>query len=166
MRQMPLCVRSAAAHRRSIDRSAAIQQAGTWMYMTWRLACDGALVYSAIADRSAAATIGAIRWRSLAAVRRAMAALCEVYGSDAVWDARLTSVLILFFLYLGHMALLRAFDDPTRGARAAAILALAGFVNVPSSSSRSTGGTPCTSPPASCAWAAPRSIPPCCCRSC
>jgi heme exporter protein C len=54
-----------------------------------------------------------------------------MWGAWWVWDARLTSVLILFFLYLGHMALLRAFDDPTRGARAAAILALAGFVNVP-----------------------------------
>ena len=39
--------------------------------------------------------------------------------------------LVLFFLYLGHIALFRAFDDPTRGARAAAILALVGFVNVP-----------------------------------
>jgi heme exporter protein C len=43
----------------------------------------------------------------------------------------MTSVLVLFFLYLGYMALLNAFDDPTRGRRAAAILALVGFVNVP-----------------------------------
>ena len=48
-----------------------------------------------------------------------------------VWDARLTSVLILLFLYLGHMALFDAFDDTTKGARAAAILALVGVVNVP-----------------------------------
>jgi len=54
-----------------------------------------------------------------------------MWGTWWAWDARLTSVLILFFLYLGHMALLNAFDDATRGARAAAILALAGFVNVP-----------------------------------
>jgi heme exporter protein C len=54
-----------------------------------------------------------------------------MWGAWWVWDARLTSVLILFFLYLGHMALARAFDDPARGARSAAILALAGFVNVP-----------------------------------
>jgi heme exporter protein C len=40
-------------------------------------------------------------------------------------------VLVLFFLYLGHIALSHGFDDPTRGARAAAILALVGFVNVP-----------------------------------
>jgi heme exporter protein C len=48
-----------------------------------------------------------------------------------VWDARLTSVLILFFLYLGYMALQSAFDDPARGAKAAAIMAIVGFVNVP-----------------------------------
>ena len=54
-----------------------------------------------------------------------------MWGTWWVWDARLTSVLILFFLYLGHMALMNAFDDPTRGRRAAAVLALVGFVNVP-----------------------------------
>jgi heme exporter protein C len=48
-----------------------------------------------------------------------------------VWDARLTSVLVLFFLYLGYIALSTAFDDPARGSRAASILALVGFVNVP-----------------------------------
>ncbi|MHB1216897.1 MAG: heme ABC transporter permease [Alphaproteobacteria bacterium] len=54
-----------------------------------------------------------------------------MWGAWWVWDARLTSVLILFFLYLGHMALMNAFDDPARGQRAAAILALVGVVNLP-----------------------------------
>ena len=54
-----------------------------------------------------------------------------MWGTWWVWDARLTSVLVLFFLYLGFMALKDAFDDPSRGERAAAILALVGFVNVP-----------------------------------
>ena len=54
-----------------------------------------------------------------------------MWGTWWVWDARLTSVLILFFLYLGYMALQSAFDDPARGSRAAAIMALVGFVNVP-----------------------------------
>jgi heme exporter protein C len=54
-----------------------------------------------------------------------------MWGTWWVWDARLTSVLILFFLYLGYMALNSAFDDPSRGERSAAILALIGFVNVP-----------------------------------
>jgi heme exporter protein C len=53
------------------------------------------------------------------------------WGTYWVWDARLTSVLVLFFLYLGYMALWEAFDDPNRAARAAAILALVGFVNIP-----------------------------------
>ncbi|HKF60173.1 MAG TPA: heme ABC transporter permease [Dongiaceae bacterium] len=54
-----------------------------------------------------------------------------MWGTYWVWDARLTSMLILFFLYLGHMALLNAFDDQSRGNRAAAILAIIGFINVP-----------------------------------
>jgi len=54
-----------------------------------------------------------------------------MWGTWWVWDARLTSVLVLFFLYLGHMAIANAFEDPARGRRAAAILALVGFVNVP-----------------------------------
>lgn len=54
-----------------------------------------------------------------------------MWGAWWVWDARLTSVLLLFFLYLGHIALSRAFDDPQRGARSAAVLALIGVVNLP-----------------------------------
>ena len=54
-----------------------------------------------------------------------------MWGTWWVWDARLTSVLVLFFLYLGYIALNDAFDDPTRGARASAVLALVGFINVP-----------------------------------
>lgn len=54
-----------------------------------------------------------------------------MWGTWWVWDARLTSVLILFFLYLGYMALANAFDDPARGSKASAILALVGVVNVP-----------------------------------
>jgi len=54
-----------------------------------------------------------------------------MWGTWWVWDARLTSVLVLFFLYLGYMALANAFEDPQRGQRAASILALVGFINVP-----------------------------------
>jgi heme exporter protein C len=54
-----------------------------------------------------------------------------MWGAWWVWDARMTSVLVLFFLYLGHIALVRAFDDPQRGYRAGAILALVGVVNLP-----------------------------------
>ncbi|TDQ83139.1 heme exporter protein C [Dongia mobilis] len=54
-----------------------------------------------------------------------------MWGTYWVWDARLTSFLLLFFLYLGHMALLDAFDDRNRGRRSAAVLALVGLVNLP-----------------------------------
>src|SRR6266702_2178415 len=54
-----------------------------------------------------------------------------MWGTYWVWDARLTSMLLLFFLYLGHMALARAYDDSDRGDRAAAILALVGVINLP-----------------------------------
>ncbi|HWL72201.1 MAG TPA: heme ABC transporter permease [Geminicoccus sp.] len=54
-----------------------------------------------------------------------------MWGTWWVWDARLTSVLILFFLYLGYIALYDAFEDASRGARAASILALVGLVNIP-----------------------------------
>jgi heme exporter protein C len=54
-----------------------------------------------------------------------------MWGTWWVWDARVTSMLVLFFLYLGYIALHGAYDDPTKGARAAAILALVGIVNIP-----------------------------------
>ena len=54
-----------------------------------------------------------------------------MWGTWWVWDARLTSVLVLFFLYLGYIALVNAFDDRSRGARAGSLLALVGVVNLP-----------------------------------
>ncbi|MGE5115802.1 MAG: heme ABC transporter permease [Betaproteobacteria bacterium] len=54
-----------------------------------------------------------------------------MWGTWWVWDARLTSELILFFLYLGFMALQAAIDDPRRADKAGAVLALVGVVNVP-----------------------------------
>jgi heme exporter protein C len=54
-----------------------------------------------------------------------------MWGTYWVWDARLTSELILLFIYLGYMALADAFEDPERGDKAAAILAVVGSVNLP-----------------------------------
>ncbi len=54
-----------------------------------------------------------------------------MWGTWWIWDARLTSMLILLFLYAGYMALSNAFDEPGRGNRPAAILALVGVVNLP-----------------------------------
>lgn len=54
-----------------------------------------------------------------------------MWGAWWVWDARLTSVLILFFLYLGYQALVDAFDDEQKGINAGAFLLLIGIVNIP-----------------------------------
>jgi heme exporter protein C len=54
-----------------------------------------------------------------------------MWGAWWVWDARLTSELILFFLYIGMMALQAAIDDPRRSDRAGALLNLVGVINVP-----------------------------------
>jgi len=97
----------------------------------------------------AAARAGALIWRhplaEIAAQQTAplgagFTAICLItgslwgapmWGTWWVWDARLTSVLVLFFLYLGYIALVHAFDDPVRGIRAASVLALVGWINVP-----------------------------------
>jgi len=54
-----------------------------------------------------------------------------MWGAWWVWDARLTSVLILFFMYIGYIALADAYAAQERGKKICAILALAGFVNIP-----------------------------------
>jgi heme exporter protein C len=54
-----------------------------------------------------------------------------MWGAWWVWDARLTSFLILFIMYLGLIALWRAFDDPSRAGRVTAVLILVGAVNIP-----------------------------------
>jgi len=54
-----------------------------------------------------------------------------MWGTWWVWDARLTSVLVLFLFYVGYMALRSAIDDEVRGARAAAVLGLVGLINLP-----------------------------------
>lgn len=53
------------------------------------------------------------------------------WGAWWVWDARLTSVLILFFLYIGYSVLINSFDDPEKAEKAASYFNLIGFINVP-----------------------------------
>jgi heme exporter protein C len=107
-----------------------------WMalfaYTVMALASGSFLIWKhPLADLSAqaAAPIGA-GFTAIALVTGALWGQ-PMWGTWWVWDARLTSVLILFFLYLGYMALVNGFDDPERGSRMGAILALVGFVNVP-----------------------------------
>ena len=54
-----------------------------------------------------------------------------MWGTYWVWDGRLTSMLVLFLMYLGVIALWRTMDDPSRAARAAAVLTLVGAINIP-----------------------------------
>ena len=107
-----------------------------WMamgcYTSMALASAAALIWKhPLADLAAQETapIGAC----FTAIALATGALWgqPMWGTWWVWDARLTSVLVLLLLYLGYIALVNAFDDPQRGARAGAILALVGWVNVP-----------------------------------
>lgn len=77
----------------------------------------------------AAAPIGAIF--TLAALITGSLWGQPMWGTWWVWDARLTSVLVLFFIYLGYMAIWRAISAPEIAARAAAILAIVGVINVP-----------------------------------
>src|SRR5215510_3968340 len=115
------------------------------MYVHVPAAWLALLVYTFIAAASAVALIWRHPLADIAALAASPIGACftfialatgslwgkPMWGTWWVWDARLTSVLILFFFYLGHMALAQAFDDPQRGRRAAAILAIAGFINVP-----------------------------------
>lgn len=78
--------------------------------------------------------------KAVAPVGAGFTALCLVtgslwgepmWGTWWVWDARLTSVLVLLFLYLGYLALIGSFDDVDRGLRVGAVLVLVGTVNLP-----------------------------------
>ena len=54
-----------------------------------------------------------------------------MWGTYWVWDARLTSVLVLFLVYLGLIALWQTIEDPSKAARAVSVMTLVGFVNIP-----------------------------------
>jgi heme exporter protein C len=97
----------------------------------------------------ALSAIGTLVWRhpladvsqkAAAPLGAAFTALCLVtgslwgkpmWGTWWVWDARLTSVLVLFLMYCGVMALWNAIEDPARAGRSVAILTLVGFINIP-----------------------------------
>ena len=103
-----------------------------FIYMVVAAGSAGFLVWKhPLADvaAQAAAPIGAV-FTAIALVTGAIWGQ-PTWGTWWVWDARLTSVLVLLFLYLGYIALVNAFDDPERGARAGAILAVVGVINIP-----------------------------------
>jgi heme exporter protein C len=96
-----------------------------------------------------AAALGSLVWRhpladvaakSAAPIGAAFTLMCLItgalwgrpmWGAYWVWDARLTSVLILLLMYLGVIALWRTMDDPSRAARITAVLTLVGAINIP-----------------------------------
>jgi len=115
------------------------------MYVHVPAAWVGMMLYVAMA---VAAGVGLVARHALADVFCVAAApvgavlvgLCLVtgslwgkptWGAWWVWDARLTSVLVLFLLYCGYIALRHSFDDDGRGGKAGAILLLVGAVNIP-----------------------------------
>ncbi|MEM9123350.1 MAG: heme ABC transporter permease [Pseudomonadota bacterium] len=103
-----------------------------FVYMTMASASLVGFVWKhPVADMTAksAAPIGAA-FTGLALVTGALWGK-PTWGTYWVWDARLTSVLVLFFMYLGYIALWEAIEDQRKAARAAAILALVGVVNIP-----------------------------------
>ncbi len=97
----------------------------------------------------AIAALGTLVWRhpladvaqkAAAPIGASFALICLVtgsiwgrptWGTYWEWDGRLTSMLVLFLLYLGIMALWRAFEEPLQAAKAVAILTLVGFINIP-----------------------------------
>jgi heme exporter protein C len=103
---------------------------GCWTVMT--IAALGTLVW-----RHPLADVAA---RAAAPIGAAFTLMCLItgslwgrpmWGTYWVWDARLTSVLVLFLMYLGVIALWRTIDEPARAARAVAVLTLVGAVNLP-----------------------------------
>lgn len=105
---------------------------GLALYASLALACAAALIW-----RHPVADLWA---RGVAPVGAAFTAIALItgslwgkpmWGTWWVWDARLTSVLLLFFLYVGYMALWQAFEDQTKAGRAAALLGVIGIVNLP-----------------------------------
>lgn len=101
-------------------------------YMTMAASAFGTLVWRhPLADVSAkcAAPIGAA-FTFLALATGSLWGK-PMWGTWWVWDARLTSVLVLFIMYLGLIALQETIEDPARAAKATAILTLVGVVNIP-----------------------------------
>jgi heme exporter protein C len=99
--------------------------------------CLGASSFISLVFRHTLADMAAVACAPLGAAFTALALITgslwgrPMWGTWWVWDARLTSVLVLFLFYLGYLALRAALDDEAKASRAAAILALVGLINLP-----------------------------------
>jgi heme exporter protein C len=115
------------------------------MYIHVPAAWVGILLYTVMAGAAGLGIVGRLPMADIFCVAAApvgavLTMLCLITGSIWgkptwgawwVWDARLTSVLILFLLYCGYIILRQAFDDHERGSKVGAILLLVGVVNIP-----------------------------------
>jgi heme exporter protein C len=103
-----------------------------FIYATMAIASAIALIWRmklAHAVAAAAAPVGA--WFTFAALATGSLWGKPMWGTWWVWDARLTSELILLFLYLGFIALRSSIEDPQKADRASAVLAVVGVINLP-----------------------------------
>ena len=103
-----------------------------FVYSTMAIAAGIGLIWRmklAHAVAAASAPIGA--WFTVCALATGSLWGKPMWGAWWVWDARLTSELILLFLYLGFIALRSSIEDPQRADRAGAVLALVGVINLP-----------------------------------
>ncbi|MBC6983198.1 heme ABC transporter permease [Caulobacter sp. 17J80-11] len=107
-----------------------------WMGL-FAYACLGGASFFGLVFRHALADAAARACAPLGAAFTALALVTgsmwgkPMWGTWWQWDARMTSVLVLFLFYLGYMALQAAIDDEQKAARASAVLALVGLINLP-----------------------------------
>ncbi len=131
-----LCVAPADYQQGETVRIMYVHVPAAWLAM----ACWSAMTIAALGTLVWRHPLADVAQQAAAPIGAAFTAVCLItgslwgrpmWGTWWVWDARLTSVLVLFLMYLGVMALWRAIEEPARAARAVAILTLVGAVNLP-----------------------------------
>jgi len=104
------------------------------------MACYGLMAISSIGTLVWRHPLADVSAKAIAPIGAAFTFLCLItgslwgrpmWGTWWVWDARLTSVLVLFLIYCGILALWNAYEDPARAGRAAAVMTLVGAINLP-----------------------------------
>ncbi len=103
-------------------------------------ACYGIMALSSIGTLVWRHPLADVSAKAIAPIGAAFTLLClltgslwgkPMWGTWWVWDARLTSVLVLFLIYCGILALWNAYEDPARAGRSAAVMTLVGAINLP-----------------------------------
>ena len=106
----------------------------------WALALYTVMAFAALTAFVWKHTVADLFCTAAAPIGAVLCAVCLItgslwgkpmWGTWWVWDARLTSMLVLFFLYIGFMVLRKAFDDEARGEKASQLLLVIGLINIP-----------------------------------